>query len=35
MKKLKVKDASLCKACLQCVGACSTSFYKTFDPDLS
>ena len=35
MKKLKVKDASQCKACLQCVNACSTAFYKQFDPDLS
>ena len=35
MKKLKVTDASQCKACLQCVNACSTAFYKTFDPGLS
>ena len=31
MKKLKVKDASSCKACLQCEVACSTAFYKEFD----
>ena len=35
MKKLKVTDASQCKACLACENACSTAFYKTFDPDLS
>ena len=33
MKKLKVLDNSQCKACLQCVGACSESFYKEFHQD--
>ena len=35
MKKLTVKKGSECMACLQCVEACSTSFYKEFDEDLS
>ena len=35
MKKLKVKDQSQCRACLQCVSACSTAFYKKFDQSLS
>jgi len=35
MKRLKVKDASLCKACLQCEVSCSTAFYKKFDQALS
>ena len=35
MKKLTVKKNSECMACLQCVQACSTAFYKEFDPDLS
>ncbi|MGE4354284.1 MAG: 4Fe-4S binding protein [Oscillospiraceae bacterium] len=32
MKKLKVKDHAMCHTCLQCVVACSTAFYKEFDP---
>ena len=35
MKKLKVTDKTACKACLECVQACSNAFYKTFHPDLS
>ena len=35
MKKLAVKKDSTCMACLECVIACSTSFYKEFDPDKS
>lgn len=35
MKKLTVKKGSTCMACLECVRACSESFYKTFDPDKS
>ena len=35
MKKLTVKKGEKCMACLQCVEACSTAFYKEFDPDLS
>ncbi len=35
MKKLAVKKNSECMACLECVRACSTAFYKEFDPDLS
>ena len=35
MKKLTVKKGEQCMACLQCVEACSTAFYKEFDPDLS
>ena len=35
MKKLSVKKNVECMACLECVRACSTAFYKTFDPDLS
>ena len=35
MKKLTVKKGSECMACLECVHACSTAFYKEFDPDLS
>ena len=35
MKKLSVKKGSQCKACLQCVQACSEAFYKEFDPSLS
>ncbi len=31
MKRLKVKDASQCKACLQCAFACASAFYKEFD----
>ena len=33
MKKLKVVKGAKCMACLECVRACSTSFYKEFDPD--
>ena len=35
MKKLTVKKGAECMACLQCVEACSTAFYKEFDEDLS
>ena len=35
MKKLHVAIPQNCKACLQCVIACSNAFYKKFDPDLS
>ena len=35
MKKLVVNKSAECMACLQCVQACSTAFYKEFDPDLS
>ena len=35
MKKLKVVKGAKCMACLECVRACSTSFYKEFDPDKS
>ena len=35
MKKLSVKKGSTCMACLECVRACSTAFYKEFDPDKS
>ncbi len=35
MKKLKVTKGAKCMACLECVRACSTSFYKEFDPDKS
>ncbi len=35
MKKLSVKKTETCMACLECVRACSTAFYKEFDPDLS
>ena len=35
MKKLTVKKDAQCMACLQCVEACSTAFYKEFDEDLS
>ena len=35
MKKLTVKKGSTCMACLECVRACSMSFYKGFDPDKS
>ena len=33
MKKLSVKKDIECMACLECVRACSTSFYKEFHPD--
>ncbi len=35
MKKLVVKDASQCMACLACEVACSQAYYKKFDPALS
>lgn len=35
MKKLAVKKNIECMACLECVRACSTAFYKTFDQGLS
>ena len=35
MKKLTVNKSAECMACLQCMEACSTAFYKEFDPDLS
>ncbi len=35
MKKLVVTDKKGCMACLACVDACSTAFYKVFDPDRS
>ena len=35
MKKLTVKKGGQCMACLQCVDACSTAFYKQFHQDLS
>ena len=35
MKKLAVKKNIECMACLECVRACSTAFYKEFNPDLS
>ena len=33
MKKLSVKKGVQCMACLECVRACSTAFYKQFDQD--
>jgi len=35
MKKLSVKKNVECMACLECVRACSTAFYKEFHPDKS
>lgn len=35
MKKLTVNKQIQCAACRACEVACSTAFYKTFDPDLS
>ena len=35
MKKLVVKKDIPCMACLECVRACSVSFYKEFNEDLS
>lgn len=35
MKRLSVKKNIECMACLECVRACSTAFYKEFDPALS
>ncbi len=33
MKKLSVKKGVQCMACLECVRACSTAFYKEFHQD--
>jgi len=33
MKKLTVKKGIECMACLSCVEACSTAYFKTMDPD--
>lgn len=33
MKKLTVKKDIPCMACLSCVAACSTAYFKTVDPD--
>ena len=35
MKKLTVKKDVRCMACLACVEACSTAFYKAGNPDLA
>ena len=35
MKKLTVKKGVDCMACLSCVDACSTAFYKEMDPGKS
>ena len=35
MKKLSVKKGSQCMACLECVRACSTAFYKEFHQNKS
>ena len=35
MKRLSVKKTAECMACLECVRACSTAFYKEFNEDLS
>lgn len=35
MKRLSVKKGAECMACLECVRACSQSFYKEFDPGKS
>ena len=35
MKKLAIKKGAECMACLECVRACSTAFYKEFNQDLS
>ena len=35
MKKLMPKKGIECMACLECVRACSTAFYKEFHPELS
>ena len=35
MKKVKVKDASKCYACYQCMNACSTTYYKMYDEERS
>lgn len=33
MKKLTVKKGAQCMACLECVRACSTAYYKEFHQD--
>lgn len=33
MKKLSIKKGVQCMACLECVRACSTAFYKEFHQD--
>jgi ferredoxin len=35
MKKLSVKKDVPCMACLECVRACSTTYFKEFNPDKS
>ena len=35
MKKLVVKDKTLCKSCRQCEVACSEAFYKEYDQSKS
>lgn len=35
MKRLSAKKGVACMACLECVRACSTAFYKEFNEDLS
>ena len=35
MKKLTVKKGIDCQACLGCVAACSTAYFKAVDPDKS
>ena len=35
MKKLTVKKGIDCQACLSCAVACSRTYFKTEDPDLS
>ena len=35
MKRLTVKKGAQCMACLECVRACSTAFYKEFHQDKS
>ncbi len=35
MKRLSVKKGVACMACLECVRACSVSFYKEFNEKLS
>lgn len=35
MKRLTVKKDAQCMACLECVRACSTAFYKEFHQDKS
>lgn len=33
MKKLSIKKGVQCMACLECVRACSSAYYKEFHPD--